>query len=96
MRSNYLGVAGLCLNVIVLLLSGALYIEKQNGSQDTNIAVIEQKLESIDKNTSELKTAFQSHLEVCNSKTTDLEKRIIHLEINQTDNLRTAYFYHPK
>lgn len=89
--NNYLGYFNTAVTVIVLVVTLAINYEKQNTVASTDIALIKQKVETIEANIIDLKQAVNSNIANNSAEHLNFEKRLIELEHNKLDNLRTSY-----
>lgn len=91
MQKNYLGVFNTAITVIVLVVTLVISYEKQNTVSSTDIALIKQKVETIEANILELKQAVNGNISNNQAEHLEFEKRLIELEHQKLDNLRTSY-----
>lgn len=89
--NNYLGIFNTVVTVIVLVVTIAISYEKQNTVSSTDIALIKQKVETIEANIIELKQAVNANISTNQAQHLEFEKRLIDLEHIKLDNLRTSY-----
>lgn len=93
--NNYLGYFNTAITVIVLVVTIAISYEKQNTVSSTDIALIKQKVETIEANIIELKLLVNEHVENSNHTHAEINDRLYRIEaqIISRDNTRVAYSY---
>ena len=91
MQKNYLGILNTAITIIVLVVTLVVGYEKQNTVSSTDIALIKQKVETIEANIIELKQAVNGNITNNSAEHLEFEKRLIELEHQKLDNLRTSY-----
>jgi low affinity Fe/Cu permease len=91
MQKNYLGILNTAITVIVLVVTIAINYEKQNTVASTDIALIKQKVENIENTLTRYENIMNNHVTVNQAEHLEFEKRLIKLEQQKLDNLRTSY-----
>jgi low affinity Fe/Cu permease len=91
MQKNYLGYFNTAITIIVLVVTLTINYDKQTNVSNTDIALIKQKVETIESNIIELKQAVNGNIANNSAEHLNFEKRLIELEHVKLDNLRTSY-----